>query len=322
MGLDLLLGLLWAALTAWGAYRGAIPAGAGLLGLVGGYVGGWMAASHASGWAASTLDVPAWLSPAIAGSIGFFVAWLSIGSLAIVARAWDAERAEGGRGPLDRALGGAFGFARGGLLVVLLAIGASWLDAARDLGVAEGFDAMPDAETSRLANASGDLVGAAVERALGDAGPAAEVVGRLASRPGVALESVQTLLEDDRLTGLFGDKLLWTLIQNDSIDYALNRQAVRSIVQDPDLRGRFADLGLVEEGAREDPKAFRDELGQVLAELAPKIEHLHESDEMRALASDPEIIALVEARDTLALIGHPRIRKLVDEVRSAGAPAP
>jgi hypothetical protein len=101
---------------------------------------------------------------------------------------------------------------------------------------------------------------------------------------------------------------------NKSIDYAMNRNAIRSIVKDKEMRGRFADLGLVGEDAREDPGVFKDAIAAVLTEVAPKVNRLHQDPEIKALASDPEIIQLVESGNTLALISHPRIKKIVDRL--------
>jgi hypothetical protein len=203
---------------------------------------------------------------------------------------------------------------RGGLIVVLLAVLASWLDAARDVGALSGLDAMPDAESSALARASGNLVETAVATALGDAGPAGEVAARLTAHPGRALESIQAIFDDDRLNLLLEDRLFWTLISNDSIDYAMNRSAIRSIVNDPEMRGHFADVGLVGEAAREDVDVFRDTIAGVLAEVGPKIQRLQQDPEVRALASDPEIMAMVESGNTFALMNHPRIRKIVSRI--------
>ena len=316
MILDLIFVSILALMVALGAWRGAMVSGASLFGLLCGYAGALVGATSWSDWVARKLVVSPLVAPAIAGTLGFVGAWLLVSCLAGVAIAWDRSRAEEeGRGLFDRCLGGFFGLARGGLIVVLVAILVSWLDAGRDLGALEGWaGGVPDAESSALVGVSGGLVEAAVSRAFADAGPARNLVARLTARPGRALESVQTLLEDERLNEMFADKLFWTLIQNDSIDYAMNRSAVRSIVHDPDLRGRFADLGLVGEEAREDSDAFQAEMASVLAEVAPRIQRLQHDPEMQSLARDPEIIALVESGDTLALISHPRIQRLVERV--------
>ncbi len=136
----------------------------------------------------------------------------------------------------------------------------------------------------------------------------------MTANPGQALGSMQAILEDERMNGLFEDQLFWTLISNDSVDYAMNRNAIRSIVNDPEMRGRFADLGLVEEPAREDVDLFRDTMAGVLAEVGPKIQRLRNDPEIKQLATDPEIMALVEGGNTFALMNHPRIRSIVSRL--------
>ena len=317
MVLDLIFALILFVMFAVGAWKGAVVSGSGLFGLIAGYAGGILAATKGSAWVAQTLVVSPLVAPAVAGTIGFVVVWLVVSSLADVVVAWDRERAEStGRSLFDRWLGGFFGLARGGLIVVLLAVLASWLDAARDLGAISGLSAMPDAENSMLTKATGNLVEAAVSTALTEAGPAGEVAARLTAHPAQALGSVQAILEDERMSRMFEDRLFWTLISNDSIDYAMNRTAIRSIVNDPEMRGHFADLGLVAEEAREDVDEFRDTMAGVLAEVGPKIQRLHEDPAIQALASDSEIMTLVEAGNTFALMNHPRIREIVSRVSS------
>jgi membrane protein required for colicin V production len=317
MVLDLIFALILFVMFAVGAWRGAVVSGSGLFGLICGYAGGIVAATNGSAWVAQTLVVSPLVAPAVAGTIGFVVVWLVVSSIADIAVAWDRERVEStGRSLFDRWLGGFFGLARGGLIVVLLAILASWLDAARDLGAISGLSAMPDAENSMLTEATGNLVEAAVSTALTEAGPAGEVAARLTAHPGLALVSAQAILEDERLNRMFEDRLFWTLIGNDSIDYAMNRTAIRSIVNDPEMRGHFADLGLVAEGAREDVDEFRDTMAKVLAEVGPKVQRLHEDPAIQALASDSEVMALVESGNTFALMNHPRIREIVSRISS------
>lgn len=315
MLLDLIFLSILLSLAAYGAWRGVVASASGLVALVAGYAGGIFAATHFAGWVGATLVLPSMLAPAVAGSLGFAVVFLLAGAIGDVATAWDRERIEGtARGLGDRVLGGAVGLVRGGLVVVLLAVLTSWLDAARDLGAIEGLAAIPDAGTSSAVAASGDLVEGVVARALSDAGPAGQLAARVAARPGVALEHVQGLVEDERLMQLFEDRLFWTQITSGSIDAAMNRAAMRSIIEDPGMRGQFAELGLVAESARTDPEVFRVAMAGVLAEIAPRVHRLQHDPELNDLARDPEIIALVEAGDMMSLIGHPSIRKLVDRV--------
>jgi hypothetical protein len=197
---------------------------------------------------------------------------------------------------------------------VLLALLSSWLDAARDLGAVDGLAAIPDAEHSAAVAASGGLVERVVSRALADSGPAGQVAARITAHPTAALGQVQGLLEDERLAGLFEDELFWTLLTNGSVDYAMNREAMRSLVEDPASRGRFVDLGLVEEPAREDPARFRSAMADVLGQVAPRVHRLQHDPELQSIARDPEIVALLEAGDMMALVGHPSVRRLVERI--------
>ncbi len=315
MTLDLVFVSILLVLVALGAWRGAVASAVGLVGLLAGYAAALWAATNLADPIGATLFVPGMLAPAVAGTLGFALAWLVTSSLGDLAIAWDVERVEqSDRSVVDRGIGGCIGLLRGGLVVILLAVLSSWLDAARDLGAVDGLAAMPDAQTSTAVAVSGPLVESVVASALSDAGPAGQVAARITARPAEALGNVQTLLEDERLTQIFEDKLFWTLITNGSVDYAMNRAAMRSIVQDPAMRGRFVELGLVTEEARNDPDKFRATMSDVLSEIAPKVHRLQHDPELNELARDPEIVALVEAGDMLALASHPSIRRLIERV--------
>ena len=322
MALDLFFLAILITLVALGAWRGAVVTGAGLLGLIAGYLGALLAGSLISGWVGDTLGLPQLLAPAVAGSLGFLAAWIVMNGLARFVVAWDEERTRLGRDPRDRALGGLLGLIRGVMLIVLLAVLVRWLDAARDLGAIEGWTAWPDAESSVVAGASGRLVETAVGQALSEAGSGGELVARLTAHPGKTLASAKGLLEDERVTELLSDRLFWTLIQTESVEYAMNRSSVRAIVQDREIRGHFADLGLVDESARESPPVFRAAIAGMLAEVAPRVHRLQQDPEIRSIAADPEIIRLMQARNTMALIRHPRIQRLVQRLSTDPLPEP
>lgn len=78
-----------------------------------------------------------------------------------------------------------------------------------------------------------------------------------------------------------------------------------SLIHELEVRGRFADLGLVGDAAREDPAVFEETLGGVLTDVAPKAARLHQ---------DPEIPQLAALGDALALIAHPRMKRMVERV--------
>ena len=315
MALDLIFLAILAMLVAVGAWRGAVASGAGLFALVAGYGGALWAATHAADQIGPLLGVPGWGRPAIAGTLGFTLAWLVASTLAGIAVDWDRERIEAaGRGRAARVVGGLVGLVRGVLVVVLLAVLASWLDAARYLESIGGLAGMPDARGSNTVAASGAIVESVVSTALADSGPAGQVAARSAAHPGESLENVQELLEDERLTGLFADKLFWTPITNGSVDHAMIRAAMRSIVHDADRRARFADRGLVGAPARESREVFRISMSAVLSEVAPKVHRLQHDPELNDIAQDPEIVRLVEAGDVMALAGNARIQRLVDRI--------
>ena len=87
-----------------------------------------------------------------------------------------------------------------------------------------------------------------------------------------------------------------------------------SLIYEPEFRGRFADLGLVGDAAREDPAVFEVTLGGVLTDVAPKVARLHQDPEIQALAQEPEIPQLAALGDALALIAHPRMKRMVERV--------
>lgn len=319
MSLDLfLLGIL-AVMAALGAWRGAVVSALGLLGLAVGYAGGIAGAGWGSEWVARTLVVSPLVAPAIAGTLGFVAAWLVVSSLAGVLVAWDRRRIEdtGRRGGIDRAVGATCGLVRGGLIVVMVSILASWIDAGRSLGALTGWEALPAAEDSTLVGVSSELVEATVAGALAEAGPAGDLAARLTARPLASLAHAKGILEDELFEAFLADKLFWTAIQSDSVGYAMNRVSVRAIAADPELRGRFAELGLVGEEARTSPEAFRETMTQVLAELAPRLRRLQHDPELRALARDPAILARLESGDTLGLIADPRVRKLAQRISAS-----
>jgi hypothetical protein len=141
--------------------------------------------------------------------------------------------------------------------------------------------------------------------------------GRLAAQPSETLQSLQSLLEDERIQALQEDHFFWTLVQGGASERALNRSSFYAISHDPEMRERLAGLGVISEEAARDVGVFRDDALSVLEEVGPRVKDLSEDPEIQRLAHDPEIVALLESGDTFGLIGHPDIQKLVSRV-SAG----
>ena len=85
MILDAILLLVLILMFALGAWRGAVASGSGLFALVCGYAGGILAAGRGGEWVSTRLVLSPLAAPAIAGTIGFVVAWLIVSSLADIA---------------------------------------------------------------------------------------------------------------------------------------------------------------------------------------------------------------------------------------------
>jgi hypothetical protein len=194
----------------------------------------------------------------------------------------------------------------------------TWIDAARDMGVLQGFAAVPDVEHSRVSGASSALVKSAVESALAGSGgegtPEARVMASIAARPGESLEAVQSLLDDDGIRALQSDEFFWVLVENGAGERATNQASFYRLLHDPEIRRKLAALGFVGSEAVDDPEVFRSEMERMLSELGPRLKGLREDPELRALAHNPEILALLESGNTLGLVTHPDFRRVVARV--------
>jgi hypothetical protein len=220
---------------------------------------------------------------------------------------------------VDRIGGGVFGMLRGGLVVLLLSLLFTWLDAARDMNVMQGLESFPQTENSRVSDATGDLIEGLIASSLseGESAPGARIIGRIIARPTATLGQIQALLEDERLQELQDDKLFWVLVENGAGERAINQSSFYRILHDEEMRGRMAQVGLVSEAAARDTDVFRIEMAAMLDELGPRIKGLREDPELLKLADDPEIVAMLQAGDTLALMTHPGIRRVVTRVAAA-----
>lgn len=314
MWLDLLLVAILGVFVLLGAVRGALASAASLLTLGISYAAGVYGATHFGGPLGDAFALPALLAVPVAGSLAFLVTFVVCGALAAGARRWERRRRDGEpRSFGDRIGGGVFGAVRGGLIVLLLAVLASWVDAARDLGVAAGFEAAPEVDSSLVVGLTGSAVEASVGAAFSDA-PGGRVAARIAAHPGQALGGLQGLLSDERIRRLQEDQLFWSYVGGGAVDTALNRASFWTVVHDDELRGQLADLGLVSADAASDPAIFREDVHQVLGEVGPRIRGLKNDPEMHALARNPEVVRLLESGDAIGLLRHPDFQKLLSRV--------
>jgi uncharacterized membrane protein required for colicin V production len=319
MLLDLILLSLLGAFVLMGGYRGALAAGTSVVSLLLAYGGGVYCAQNFSAVLAEKFSLSSLYATAAAGSAGFVATFIAAGILGSLLRGWDRDRLDGeSRGWLDRVGGGIFGGVRGGLVVLLLTWLVIWVDAARDLGVIEDIDSLPQTEASSFAAATRSVVAEVVSRVMVENGAAPEtgarLVAQLASNPGTALKGLQDLLADPKIEDLQRDKLFWTLIENGAAERALNRLAFYQLSHDATMRRRLADLGIVSDKAATDVEAFRQEARTVFEQVGPKLKGLREDPELLRLAENPEIVSLLENGDTLALLNRPEIQSIVDRI--------
>jgi len=317
MMLDLVCLAVLLAFVAYGAWRGTVASATGVVVLVVAYAAALLAARSGGAPLAAAVGLPAIVGPPVVGSLAFAAVAVVGGLVGRMLRAWDKERrGELPRSGLDRAFGGLFGGLRGLLVVLLIAWLALWADAGRRLSGGERLVAAPATEDSLVAGAAGTAIEAAVEVALddGQGGASARVAARVAARPAETLEAFKGLLENDHIRAIQQDQLFWTYVSHGAVDSALNRASFWQAVQDDDLRAELADLGVIDPDAVSDPRVFREAAGEVLAELGPRIQALAEDEEIQRLANDPQIVAMLESGDTLGLMSHPDVQRLVSRL--------
>lgn len=311
MWLDTVVIAILVIFTLIGFLRGSLAAGVSVLTLVVAYGVAFVGATRGGAAAAARLNLAEAIGPPLVGCVLFFLSFAVVGSLGGFFVRRQRRRLKGPRSAGDRLLGGCFGFLRGGFLVLLISFAAIWLDVLRSSGRA---DFIPSIAGSRAAAVTALAVEAGVESAMSDAGSRAHLVARMAARPADSLEAMQALMDDPAIAALQGDPLFWARVESGAVEAAMNRRSFLAIQEDAELRGRLANLGLVDAAAAEDPQAFRDTAETTLRELGPRLRGLREDPELQRLVADPEVAGLLQQGDTLALMGHPGFRDLVSRV--------
>lgn len=312
MWLDAVVLLVLGIFTGMGALRGGLASFLGLFSLGAAYGAAIWAAQRFGEQAASATGAPVWLGMPIAGTLAFLATFVVMGFLSFGLRRLDRAGREGERSPRDRFMGAAFGAVRGGLVVLLLSYLALWVDALRTTGTMEG---LPSIEGSAAASVTESVVEAGVEAALGDGhGQAGRVMARVASRPGTAIADLQAVMEHPAIDALRSDALFWTYVEHGSVHAAMNRSSFLQLSQDETLRRQLGELGLVDEAAAADSRAFREAAAEVLLEVGPRIRGLREDPALQELMRDPEVVAAVQSGDHLALMTHPGFQAVVAHV--------
>nr|TDJ04619.1 MAG: CvpA family protein [Deltaproteobacteria bacterium] len=276
----------------------------------------FVGASLAGPLMARWFDLPRLLGLALAGVICFVLGLIGAG-----AGVWLIKRRLGDRlarwprgGALDRVGGGLVGIAHGAVILLLLGVLVSFLDALRVSGAVEWLQHMPQTNSSRLVATSQAVVERAVPAALGGSGPGTRMATQFLARPADTAERFQKLLEHPRIRSLQRDRHFWFYVEHNGADRAVNRTSFLSIAYDESLRTDLAELGVVSDAAKSDPRAFRHSAREVLEELGPRIRQLKNDPAFVKLARDPEIRRALASHDTLQLLRHPEFRALANRV--------
>lgn len=308
------LALAGLALFAWlGARRGGRASALALAALVLAWAAAAAAALHLGPLLAKGSGIPPLLAPPLAGTAAFFAVVGGLGALGRRLLLRPARRRDDAvRGLVDRLAGALFGTARGALFVVLIAWLGLWLDAARAPGSAAPASPPPSA-VSRVAAAA---VERGVGAVLGSDAPGARVASRVLAHPGTHLDRLRQVSDHPQLQRLAHDQPFWDHVEAGALDAAMSRASFGGIVHDDSLRRELVTLGLVGPQAEQDRAAFREEMRAVLAELGPRLKAVRNDPELAALAGDPEIRRLAEGGETLALLRHPRVRRLLARMLS------
>ena len=306
---DLLaLGIL-AVFVVLGARRGALAGFLRVATLFLAYAAGIGAAAKLTALIAILSGISHLTAGAIAGTGAFLFVYAvaSVGS-ALLIRSERASRDDLPRGGFDRLGGAFFGAGQAVLALLLLGVLGSFLDAAHVAGLSTGSESAGD---SFLVGSTRRVVAAGVSAAVGE-GPGGSFAVKLASNPGSAVASTQQLLAHPRVATLQADALFWQYVSSGEVDRALSRGSFTAISFDEEMRGRLADLGLVDEQARADSDAFREQMRKTLVEVAPRIRAIRDDPALAELAAKPEIQSALRDGDTFSLLAHPDFRRLVD----------
>jgi hypothetical protein len=314
MWLDVLALLILGVFVGMGAHRGGLASALGLITLGASYAAAIVAAIRFGPVLARQLDMAEFLGLPIVSTMAFIVVYALLSVVSRVLQRRSEERRGGQpRSPRDRFLGGLVGFARGGLVVMLLAWLALWVDA---LGVTGSFENLPSLDGSIAASVTGDAVEAGVAASLSDTGAAGPFMAHLAARPGAALRDLQELVDDPRVERLRQDPMFWTYLENGAVDSALNQRSFLRLTYDSDFRQRLAGLGLIPPEAAVGPVEFRRAITPVMKDVGARLQGIRNDPAMQELMEDPEVTALIQNGDTLALVAHPGFRQLVSRVAS------
>jgi uncharacterized membrane protein required for colicin V production len=298
-----------------GAIRGTLAIALRIASLVLAYAAAFLAAPHVGSLLAERFQLPNLPSVALGGAIAFILAYVLFGTVSSVIRAI-ARRRRGlrCRSAGDRLGGAILGAAQGAVILLLLGMLVSFLEALRVSGAAGALVELPEVGPSKLVSVSQLILAKGAEATLGESGPAQRMTTRLLAHPAETVERFHRVVRNPRIEALQKDKLFWSHVEHGAVDQALNRASFLGIAHDGTLREDLADLGMVSDVAKVDPQLFRNSANDVLKEVGPRIRRLKNDPAFQGLAEDPEIQAALASGDPMQLLQQPRFRALLNGV--------
>jgi uncharacterized membrane protein required for colicin V production len=320
MSLDLVALAILLYMTAMGAWRGALVSSLRMLSLIGAYIASFVLATPLAEPIAGALGAPKLVGMCIAGVTVFFavLALLRVIS-ALVRRAQKHRDVDQPRTARDRTAGALFGAVQGAFLVLLLGVLTGWVEAGRKTGA---LAELPDPGGHTVTAAAQKVIETAADTMLSENNAAGRAAARLAARPDRAIEDAHKLMENPVVRSLQRDPLFWSYVETGAIDRALNTETFLAFSGDPELRQGLAGFGLVSDEDARDPESFRRQMKPVLEEIGPRVRALRNDPALRELANDPATSEALRQGNTLALLGDPRFRSLLQRVLEADSSAP
>jgi uncharacterized membrane protein required for colicin V production len=294
-----------------GALRGFLAGVLGVINLVLAYATAFFAATTLAAPLPERSQLHPILAGALAGTVAFLGAMALLASISALFLRRHRRRNEGKRSGLDTLGGALIGGLQGCLIAVLLYWMAGQLQASGILGE-------PETEPGLMSRVSQQVVRSGADAVLSDEGTG-RLMAQLVADPVGTSNELQDVLDSPAIGSLQQDELFWQYLSSGAVDSALNRGTFLRVSNDAALRTRLADLGVVDDAAREDPRAFRSSARQALQSIAPGLQSVRNDPALQELASDPEVQQALADGNALLLLQHPKLRGLIQRALTASS---
>lgn len=294
-------------LAAWSGWRrGTVPVALSLLGIVGGYVGGFLLYRPFGAMLMRAWNVPPMLAAPLGGAVAFFLVSLALRLVSWKVNAILALRRAAGWSPSrpDRTGGAVLATLWACALVIAVAWAAMALRSVTNRGpqIAESFTGRVTAWVTRRA------AFAATRRIAGDP-LVATMMSFLVADPQRGAATLRTLMGDARVRGVFADPALRQALARGDVAAIERSPAVRALASDPALLDAARQAGLVSGDAG--PEAIAHDLASRAAPLARTLQTMQTDPELQRMLRDPAVRERLSEGNIQALVADPDFNRLV-----------